>query len=118
MKLAAEHKCTNPRKDFEPVGRKRLNELSTGKPACQDCVQRRFCLAHGLKAYEAESLENLVTRSMRLRRNEQLYYAGQQQRHVYAVRSGMIKLSCNPGRTFKTAGPWLRMFQNARTFVG
>jgi phosphoribosylformylglycinamidine synthase len=29
-----------------------------------------------------------------------------------------LQLSYNPGRVFDDAGPWLRMFQNARAFVG
>ena len=97
MKPAGGNTCTGPGKDFEPVARQQPNAMSAGKQVCHDCAQRRFCLAHGLEANEAESLENLVTRSQCLGRNEQLYYAGEQQRHLYAVRSGLIKLSCNPG---------------------
>jgi len=76
-------------------GRQRIFAHPHTAESCQNCAQQRFCLPQGLEPAEVQDLEHLISRIRSVGRGDYLFRAGERQRSVYAVRSGVIKLSCS-----------------------
>lgn len=66
-----------------------LNQVS-----CNDCRMSSLCLPLALQNDEITQLDEIVQRGRPLRKDEQVYFAGEPFRAVYAVRSGAIKSYC------------------------
>jgi len=75
--------------DF-PQGGPSLN-LGRLKTACSNCNLRELCLPVGLSREEMETLDELVYARRKVRRNDNLFHAGDVFRSLYAVRTGFFK---------------------------
>jgi CRP/FNR family transcriptional regulator, anaerobic regulatory protein len=68
-------------------------DLQKIKVSCSDCSLSELCLPRGMGQGALEQLENIVKRSSPLQKGEVLFRAGDKFRGIYAVRSGLVKVS-------------------------
>ena len=65
--------------------------LNTLKAACSQCNLRELCLPYGLSEPEIEQLDSAVGARRRIKRQQNLYRAGENFEAIYAIRSGFFK---------------------------
>ena len=65
--------------------------LTTLKAACSQCNLRELCLPYGLSEPEVEQLDSAVGARRRIKRQQNLYRAGETFEAIYAIRSGFFK---------------------------
>ncbi|MCX7179332.1 MAG: fumarate/nitrate reduction transcriptional regulator Fnr [Proteobacteria bacterium] len=65
--------------------------LTTLKAACSQCNLRELCLPYGLSEPEIEQLDSAVGARRRIKRQQNLYRAGEGFEAIYAIRSGFFK---------------------------
>ncbi|MFA7280217.1 MAG: fumarate/nitrate reduction transcriptional regulator Fnr [Sterolibacterium sp.] len=65
--------------------------LNTLKAACSQCNLRELCLPYGLSEPEIEQLDSAVGARRRIKRQQNLYRAGETFEAIYAIRSGFFK---------------------------
>ncbi|MDD5176830.1 MAG: fumarate/nitrate reduction transcriptional regulator Fnr [Sterolibacterium sp.] len=65
--------------------------LTTLKAACSQCNLRELCLPYGLSEPEIEQLDSAVGARRRIKRQQNLYHAGEDFEAIYAIRSGFFK---------------------------
>ncbi len=61
------------------------------KVACSQCNLRELCLPFGLAAHEVDRLDELVGARRKVKRQGQLYRAGDSFEAIYAIRTGSFK---------------------------
>ena len=74
-----------PNKSVVPV------TLASVKLACSQCSLHELCLSEGLSKEELAKLDSLVGARRKLRRQQNLYRAGEPFEALYAVRTGFFK---------------------------
>ncbi|MFA7269445.1 MAG: fumarate/nitrate reduction transcriptional regulator Fnr [Sterolibacterium sp.] len=65
--------------------------LTNLKTACSQCNLRELCLPYGLSELEIEQLDSAVGARRRIKRQQNLYRAGESFEAIYAIRSGFFK---------------------------
>ncbi len=65
--------------------------LPSLKMACSKCNLRELCLPVGLSETEVEQLDSTVRASRRIKRQQNLYSAGERFEAIFAIRSGFFK---------------------------
>ena len=74
-----------PNKSVVPIS------LASVKLACSQCSLHELCLSEGLSKEELAKLDSLVGARRKLRRQQNLYRAGEPFEALYAVRTGFFK---------------------------
>lgn len=65
--------------------------LPTLKVACSKCNLRELCLPYGLSETEIVQLDSAVGARRRIKRQQQLYRAGERFEAIFAIRNGFFK---------------------------
>ncbi|HKK15228.1 MAG TPA: fumarate/nitrate reduction transcriptional regulator Fnr [Gammaproteobacteria bacterium] len=68
-------------------------DFSKIKASCSDCNLHELCLPRGLNLHALEQLEHTVKRTRPLQSGDHIFRAGDRFEHIYAIRSGSVKLN-------------------------
>lgn len=74
------------------MSRSQVIDFSRIKASCAECNLHELCLPRGLNKQDLEQLEHVVKRTRPLQAGDYLFRAGDHFEHIYALRSGSIKL--------------------------
>jgi CRP/FNR family transcriptional regulator, anaerobic regulatory protein len=71
--------------------KKEIQEDMKQEIKCQDCSIKQLCLPVMLADSEVAHLDNIIQRGKPLHKNDMVFYAGDDFKGIYAIRSGSLK---------------------------